>query len=276
MTYSEFTNKTIDIFTLVTGPYNAYFSNFLNSIGNFFPDNKKRIHIASDGLNEYNGKSFENLSVENIEVTHIIDLPFPLIPIQKTYMQKNYVTLDMDYVFYFDIDTIFLNRDNSVWEFLFNQIEVNNSVVLSKHPHHDAFPDRIWNLVEFNFESKAYIPNDTHTPDTVNDIDWEKYDRHIISSFWGGKRENVLKMGEYVNVMFKYDLRIIRYLPKFVDENYINRLIFDVDTGIVKDLKFYVDEHLVIIPGYEYSVPTPNIFLMQKYDTSIKNSKKNV
>lgn len=258
MTYSDFTKETIDIFTLVTGPYTAFFPKFLDTIENFFPENPKRIHIASDGLSSFNGESMID-NIVSIDVKHIIDLPFPLIPIQKTYMQKNYVTADMKYVFYFDIDTVFLAAPSDTWEFLFNKIEEGN-IIMSKHPHHDAHPEYVWNLVEENVDSKAYIP--------------EEYNEHIISSFWGGKAENVLKMDDYVNDMFKYDLKINRYLPKFVDENYINRIIWGTKKGEITDISFYDCEHFIIIPDYEFSVETPHIFLLQKYDTSIKNSKK--
>lgn len=272
MNYNDFKQETLDIFTLVTGPYTAFFYKFLASIKRFFPDNKKRIHIASDGLEMYNGKSFEELHIESIDVKHIIDLPYPLVPIQKTYMQKNYVTDDMKYVFYFDIDTIFLESSDETWEFLFNKIENENCIVLSKHPHHNAFPNLIWNLVEYNTESKAYIPDDIHGE--VSDEEREKYDRHVISSFWGGKASNVLRMDDYVNAMFKYDLKAVRYLPKFVDENYIDKVVWQTSVGEVNDIKFYIDEHLISIPGYNFNVPTPHIFLLQKYDTSLKNDKK--
>lgn len=272
MSYNDFKNETLDIFTLVTGPYTAFFDNFLKSVRNFFPDNKKRIHIASDGLDEFNGVSFPDYNVENIDVVHIIDLPYPLVPIQKTYMQKNYVTSDMKYVFYFDIDTIFMNASDATWEFLFNKIETEDSIILSKHPHHNAFPELIWNLVEYNTESKAYIPDDIHGD--VSPMEREAYDKHVISSFWGGKASNVLRMDDYVNAMFKYDLKAVRYLPKFVDENYIDKVIWQTNVGEVTDIKFFIDEHLVMIPGYNFNVEAPHLILLQKYDTSIKNSKK--
>lgn len=262
MNYADFTKETIDIFTLVTGPYKFFFKKFIESIENFFPNNPKRIHIASDGLDEYSNGVIPEMNIKNIEVTHIIDLPFPLIPIQKTYMQKNYVPEDCKYIFYFDIDTVFLGMPDEKWEFLFEKINDDN-IIMSKHPHYDSQfeANRIF-LMENNADSKAYIPED--------------YYEHVISSFWGGKRENVLKMDDYVNYMFKWDIKNIRYFPIFVDENYINKIIWQTKKGEITDIKFYDAEHFITIPNYEFSVETPHIFLLQKYDTSIKNSKKNV
>lgn len=260
MNYNDFTKETIDIFTLVTGPYTAFFEKFLKSLHNFFPDNKKIVHISSDGLDEYNGKCFIEDKIEKIIVNHIVDLPFPLIPIQKTYMQINYGK-NTRYIFYFDIDTVFLEQSKETWEFLFEKINEDN-IIFSKHPHHDSCPENVPYLVEYNAESKAYIPED--------------YNGHIISSFWGGKTNEVLKMDKYVNDKLKYDLRIIRYLPAFVDENYINRIIWETKKGMCKDLHFYCAEHFITIPESNFIVDTPHIFLLQKYDTSIKNSKKDV
>lgn len=261
MVYNVFKNEILDVFTLVTGPYKFFFQKFIESLENFFPENKKRVHIASDGLDEWNNCVIAESNIIDIEVKHIIDLPFPLIPVQKTYMQKNYTPSDAKYIFYFDIDTISLGQTESTWEFLSNKINDGN-IIMSKHPHYDAHPDRIWNLIEENKDSKAYIP--------------EEYNGHIISSFWGGRAEDVLKMDDYVNYMFKWDIKNIRYFPKFVDENYINKIIWQTKQGEIQDIKFYNDEHFIAVPDYEYSVETPHIFLLQKYDTSIKNSKKNV
>ena len=89
------------------------------------------------------------MNIKNIEVTHIIDLPFPLIPVQKTYMQKNYVPEDCKYIFYFDIDTIFLGMPDDKWEFLFNKFNEGN-IIMSKHPHYDSqFELKRVNLIEF-------------------------------------------------------------------------------------------------------------------------------
>ena len=83
-------------------------------------------------------------------------------------------------------------------------------------------------------------------------------------------------MDDYVNYMFKWDIKNIRYFPAFVDENYINKIIWQTKKGEITDIKFYNAEHFITIPNYEFSVETPHIFLLQKHDTSIKNSKKNV
>lgn len=254
-----FNNETLHIFTLVTGPYKAFFDNFIRSIKFFFPGSPKVIHIASDGLDDYRWEGISD-DIKDVIVTHIIDLPFPMIPLQKTYMQVNQVTDDMKYVFYFDIDTMFKYQTDEGWKFLEDKIECGN-ILLSKHPHHDSNHEGyVWNLIEENADSKAFIP--------------EEYNEHIISSFWGGKSEEVLKMDKYVNAMVKYDLRAVRYLPKFVDENYINKIIWQTKKGETNDIKFYVGEHFIQIPDYEFYVPTEHIFLVQKYDNSIKNSKK--
>lgn len=260
MNYNDFKQETIDVFTIATGEYKRYVEKFLESLENLFPENKKRVHLASDGLTEYNNGTFPEKNIVNIEVTHIVDMAFPLIPAQKTYLQKECNREECKYIFYFDIDTIFMGMTDEKWEFIFKKIDEGN-IVMSRHPHYDSPEQKLtWNLVEENMESNAYIP--------------EEYDEYVISSFWCGKTENVLKMCDMVNEKLRRDLLLPRYVPRFIDENYINNIIWLVKIGSVKDLKFYESEHLVTLPNKHFTVDTPHIFLLQKYDNSIKNSKK--
>lgn len=260
MSYNDFKNETIDVFAIATGVYTAYFNKFYESLVNFFPDNKKRLHIASDRLSEYNNCAFPEKNIISVEVTHILDMPHAIVAAHKTYLQKECNRQECKYIFYFDIDTVFMNVPDSTWEFIFKKIDDGN-IVMSKHPHYDsAEEDCVWNLIEQNNESAAYIP--------------DYYNEHIISSFWCGKTEEVLKMCDRINANLKQDLLLLRYIPRFVDENYINNIIWRVKTGDITDLKFYESEHLVTLPNKHFTVDTPHIFLLQKYDISIKDSKK--
>lgn len=247
----------IDVFTTATGPYKGFIPNFVSSLTNFFPHNKKRLHIFIDDAS--NLPETDN-SIELI-ATEIIDLPFPMIPIQKTFIQSQRVTKEMKYVFYFDIDTFFMSKDDSVFDWLAKLVDDDN-VVMSRHPHYDYEEYKATALAERNPNSKAYIP--------------EEFNGKIISSFWGGKAQEVLKMCALVNDMAKYDLWKLRYFPMFVDENYINKILWLYKKGEVKDIKFFTTEHLIILPGTDFAVDAPHVFLLQKYDNSLKESKKNV
>lgn len=249
-------NDILHVFTTATGPYKAFFKNFFITLNNFFPNNRKILHIYADDISEI--KKFTDKDV-TIILTKILDLPHPLVALQKTFIQKRDIDETMKYVFYFDIDTMFVKKSDEFWNFISDKID-SDMLIMSKHPHYDAKPELIENLVEKNKLSKAYIPEDYHM--------------HVISSFWGGKKDIVLKMCNYVNDMLKYDVWALRYLPRFVDENYINKLIWQTKNNEISDLSFYIDEHMVMIPGWNFNIPTPNIFLIQKYDNMIKNEKK--
>lgn len=249
-------NDVIDVFTTATGPYKGFIPNFITSLVNFFPDNKKRLHIFLDDISNL---ATPHPSIDVIP-TEIIDLPFPMIPIQKTFIQSQRITADMKYVFYFDIDTIFLCMSNDTFDWLADMVDRGN-VVLSRHPHYEAREFLLHYLVENKPDSKAYIP--------------EEFNGKIISSFWGGRAKDVLKMCSLVNDMAKYDLWKLRYFPTFVDENYINKILWDYKKGNLYGIDFYTSEHLITLPGIDFSVDSPHVFLVQKYDNSIKSSKKN-
>ena len=248
-------NDIIDVFTTATGPYKGFIPNFITSLVNFFPDNKKRLHIFLDDISNL---PTPHPSIDVIP-SEIIDLPFPMIPIQKTFIQSQRITADMKYVFYFDIDTIFLCMSNDTFDWLADMVDRGN-VVLSRHPHYEAREFLLHYLVENNPDSKAYIP--------------EEFNGKIISSFWGGRAKDVLKMCSLVNDMAKYDLWKLRYFPAFVDENYINKILWDYKKGNLFGIDFYTSEHLITLPGIDFSVDSPHVFLIQKYDNSIKSSKK--
>ena len=66
----------------------------------------------------------------------------------------------------------------------------------------------------------------------------------------------------------------LRYFPRFVDENYINKILWDYKKGNLSGIDFYTSEHLITLPNIEFSVDSPHVFLVQKYDNSLKSSKK--
>ena len=101
-------NEVIDIFYIATGVYSSYFQPFLDSIGNFFPKYKKYIHIISDNMQKYDAIETENY---RIDVHYQLNLPYPLMPLLKTYFIKEYITEDMKYIFYCDADTIFQEKN---------------------------------------------------------------------------------------------------------------------------------------------------------------------
>ena len=92
--------NNIGIVYLATSVYKNYFENFLNTVNNFFPNDNKTIIAISDGLTEYDNKSFDNVMVH---VKYIEDMPYPIIPMLKLRHVTKYTKgYDFDYIFFFN------------------------------------------------------------------------------------------------------------------------------------------------------------------------------
>ena len=245
---------TIDIFYIATGVYAEYFPKYLETLPLFFPGVNKRIHIISDLLSEYNGYNSNDIS---IEVIYQLDLPYPLMSLLKTHFIKNYLPNDAEYVFYFDSDTIFLEKNEAYWNNLYNMLN-NDEILLANHPgnHYPAY--------EVSEESSAFIPRGV-------------FFFPIIGSFFGGKKEKIKIFLEEVNKKISNDLtkhkngHQVHYIPPLFDQDYITSLQLDPN-----GLSFYI-KYFVRISWLTngFDVVEDN-FMEQKYDISKKFEKKNM
>lgn len=244
----------IDIFYIATGVYCEYFPKFLETLPLFFPDIEKRVSIISDALKEYDGYNANNIA---IKVIHQLDLPYPIIPLLKTYFIKTYLPFDSEYIFYFDADTFFLKKDKEYWEQLYNVINMGE-VLLAEHPgkHYPAH--------ELNEESECFIPRGV-------------FFFPIISSFFGGKKEKMITFLDEVNKKISHDLTYhkndhpVHYIPPLFDQDYITKLQLEPN-----GLSFYI-KYFVSIPWLRNHLDVvEDNFIEQKYDISKKFEKKNM
>ena len=247
-------NEVIDIFYIATGVYSSYFQPFLDSIGNFFPKYKKYIHIISDNMQKYDAIETENY---RIDVHYQLNLPYPLMPLLKTYFIKEYITEDMKYIFYCDADTIFQEKDEKYWENLISIME-SGGVLCAEHP------GKLYPNYGIDENSAAFFRGG------------EYFFFPLISSFYGGSRKNMLTLCNRMNEKIKHDLNYhynnhqCHYIPPLFDQDYLNRVVFES-----KDIDFHILP-FVGVPWLNEQEHKEEECVTQKYDISRKMETKNM
>lgn len=245
----------IDIFYIATGVYFEYFGEFLRTLPNFFPGVKKRVHIISDKMKEYDG--YNDGTIE-VNVIYQLDMPYPIIPLLKTLFVKAYMPEDAEYIFYFDADTIFMEKSPEYWVWLASEVE-RGEILAANHPG-NLRPDNY--LV--NYESTAYVPQTALR-------------FSLIASFWGGRKDKILKFCDQMNEKIRADLTFHKdnapghYIPPLFDQDYMNRVVQDSD-GLSFLIRYFV---LITWLANENDVFADN-FVEQKYDIHRKFEKKNM
>lgn len=243
---------TIDVFYIATGVYSDYFKVFFETISAFMPSAYKRIHVISDRLGEYKGLMLHDKSVE---VIPILDLPYPVIPLLKTFLIKTYMKDDMRYVFYFDADTAFVEKDEAFWNTMLQALD-GGECIMSVHPGGLTKPNYdIWE------GSKAHLDKE------------ETF--YAISSFFAANHDTMLRLCDCINALEKDDLQMNdsghpeHYIPPLFDQDYFNKMITDRN-----DVSFYL-KRFVNISWLDTST-SDDWFICQKYDISKKFAKKNM
>lgn len=279
--FYPFENKKIKlgIFFLATSVYKAYFENFAKSLKNLFPKNniEKHLIIMSDGLSEYDNTTQFGCKIHCFDV---IDYPYPIVPMNKFQMVAKYMKdLDLDYAMFFDADSIILEKDTLFWDNLKDKL-TSGKLLCSGHPHYLYYPDMDMQApcIVTNKYSSAYVD-----PQLINNNK-----SYIITSFFAGSKEVISKYAEKIYTMIGKDLSNIRSVPQFVDEAYMNKIY--VDDVILNHVDDIIKEKYITINPYTFGeFPERNngdihknnfpefddtIFINQKYDTSLKNKKK--
>lgn len=266
----------IGICYMATSVYKEYFNYFLYTAINLFPNDKKILFVISDGLSEFNGKSYQNI---DIIVNNIVDLPYPIITACKlrylTEFTKNY---DLDYILYFDADTIIFKKPDYFWEWFKSKMNTNK-LIMSKHPHYLYTPDR-------DFGEPFLISNDKSIGYVDNNLVNERKS-YIITSFFAGTPQVIKETDDKIYNMLGSDLSNFRWMPLYPDEAYLNAIY--VNENILNDLQnIDIDRYITINPYlfietdrrtdniWENNFPEfSTIFINQKYNAALKNKKKN-
>lgn len=232
-------SKIIEIVYLATGSYRQFAETFFNTLYLFFPGYKKIITIVSDGLEDYEKYSSEDIL--EINYHKILQLPYPFVSYFKFNYIKEYNSGKADYIFYFDADTQFIQNDNIDFDNILKLADSN--VLLSMHPFY-AFKDdyeSVNTLYEYNTERDSRY---------CSYIGLNQYD-YVIGSICGGSKENMLKLCDKIISMMTADLKHPDrkwYIPKFMDETYLNSISL-TDT----DLNYVKEQFCVMYEWYEFT-----------------------
>ena len=277
--------KNIGLVYMATSVYKNYFENFLESLKFLFPEDNKTLIVISDGLQEYNEKTIRfNDSQQNtvkIYVKDVVDLPYPFLPCCKFRFVTRYTKeFDFDYIMNFDSDTIILEKPLEFWNTLKDKLETGKLLVTS-HPHYLYTPSRDF-----------YEPFIVSNPKSVGYIDAKYVNNvrsYIMTSFFAGKYDIIKYFDDKIYYMLGRDMDNLRWIPRFPDEAYMNKLY--ITENVLDNKNNMLLEKYVTINPYIYGhfperdngdIHTNNfpeyddtIFMNQKYDVSIKQVKKN-
>lgn len=266
----------VGIVYMATSVYKAYFDNFLSTVYNLFPNDERTLFVISDGLSEFDNVNFRGTT---IYVKNIIDLPYPIITACKLrYLTEFTKDYDLDYILYFDADSIIFEKPNSFWEWFKNELD-SNKLIMSRHPHYLYTPNR-------NFDEPFLISSKNSIGYVDKNLVNERKS-YIITSFFAGTPQVIKETDNKIYNMLGTDLSNLRWMPMYPDEAYLNAIY--VNDNIINDkdnIKLF--SFITINPYYfaETNRNTDNvfennfpeydtIFINQKYDTSIKDQKKN-
>ena len=212
----------IEVIYIATDDYSKYYDGFINTIYNFFPNEKKLVRVLSNVEREYyNPYNTDEVEVEFIK---IFDLFYPCINLNKTYFISQLSKTEAEYVFYFDADTMFFETDESVWYNLKNDMD-GGKFCIGKHPYYSISDEYSykWRYIENFFEFL------TTRDKTQGSFIPDYYYTYVISSFFCARRDVMENVCEKVNSMTRADLwRGNHYrIPLYMDENYFNKLVYN-------------------------------------------------
>ena len=189
----------IAIYYIATGKYKKLFPDFLKSVHNFFPKNKKIVKVISDGLEEYKDYEEDNVKVELCP--RINDYPWPIVALYKMYLIKENMDNTCEYSCYFNANSIIYPHKKN--RFKLNKVTVSYHSFNSKYHEYDP-----WEYININKYSTAYLENKTY--------------EYIQSGFFFGKTEIIKKLCEEVITMLKEDTRRNMF-AQWHDESYLNK-----------------------------------------------------
>lgn len=258
----------VEIVYIATGEYVNYFDEFAESLKYFWPGEPKILRILSDMERDF---YVENSDIVDIEYIKIFNLFYPYINLHKTNFIKQLKETGAEYIFYFDADTKFIEVKENVWQNLKEYMD-NEYFIISKHPFYLwSFDDNI---------RHSYISYFFDTITERNEIGASYIDKYnytyVISSFFCGKRNVVKNICDHIEQMVRYDLkRENNYkLPKFYDENYFNKIVFDFEYNDCNTFNIKVGEYIITGLPQNSCLNAGETFLNQKGDSSYKTVKQ--
>ncbi len=192
-------DSKIAVYYIATGDYKILFKDFLESLVNFYPSNKKIVKLISDGLEEYNNYEKDNVRVELCP--RINHYPWPVVALYKMWIILQNYDYSCEYSCYFNANAIVYMHSSSV--FNLNKITASYHSFNSKSELYSP-----WKYININRNSSAFLENDTY--------------EYVQSAFFFGPNLLFKKMCEEVVELLKYDTRK-SFFAQWHDESYFNK-----------------------------------------------------
>lgn len=229
--------KKIAVYYIATGEYKKFFPDFLQSLKNFFPENKKIVKLISDGLEEYSNYEVGNIKVELCP--RINNYPWPVIALYKMWHILENRDDTCDFACYFNSNVIIYENNRDVFDM--NKLTVSYHSFDYGSEHYD-----IWPYVKINPGSIAYIENNTY--------------EYIQSGFFFGPSSLIYKMCDDVVKMINRDSKYGLF-AHWHDESYLNK--WCVDNSSLVDKKHIMTVYDDMIDGNRF------VFLKDKRDYGV-------
>lgn len=231
-------NDKIAIYYIATGDYKKLFPHFLESVHNFFPNNKKIIKLISDGLEEYASYNKDKVKIDLCP--RINNYPWPIIALYKMWHISENFDNTCKYACYFNANSIIYSHSEDV--FNLQKVTVSYHSFNSKNKVYNPWPH-----IKINPYSSAYLENETY--------------EYIQSGFFFGPSNLIYKMCLDVNELLNQDIKR-QFFAKWHDESYLNK--WCVKNKDLVDKKY-------IMTVYEKDLDqTKFIYLQDKRTYSIK------
>ena len=278
----------LHVIIIATGVYNIYLNDLINSIFNVLQKKLLKFNIDID-INIISDKNYisENSEYNNIiKNYHIIDMPYPLIPLSKllyiydVYKVNNYDLNDK--FIYVDADSYFISDCD--YSTIINDI-LDNDMVFAISPW-------IWDK-ELS-SSDNYVISLCENP-KYNSVSYRKNPVNKNFSQTSFFSTSGLMLNKLNNIIYNYvslDLNINvnnRYIPKMSEQSYINKFLdeqLNNNNILIDGCKIKVDKYIF----NDYSdlyINNPKkykdyinkfsnkIFVIQKMKYHLKDKKRN-
>lgn len=269
----------IQIMYICTAKYKFFAEAFFSSLHHFLPEEEKIVTVLTDDV-KYISDMFENIKdtfsnnkIYSLDINKITDLPYPLINLSKFYFVKDYINENADFIFYFDADTTFLQKEPYFWKNLFNVLNNNKILVspsasyvlsfFSENYMESQRPYRIYDMELFKnrcderesspLYDKLHIPDRSYVWVTTSFIASNK---EIMKNFCDlvNRKTQECMVGEVKDGIAAY------HIPRLFDETIVNKLIHESFCGRLLGFDFIVKPYA----SFKYSEIPDYTFIIQK------------